>query len=114
MSGHVHSDLPLVARESGVKKLVDGWETYTLYIERLVMSNNTMHHDDYANGPYSLGGFKGRSSKKNAKWIQKGASGKSSSSVSTPIQIFAAALVGVPALAFLGVVAFIVNGHLNG
>ena len=96
-----------------MSRLADCWETYTLYIESLVMSNNTMSHDDYANGPYSLGGFKGRSSKKNAKWIQKGGSGKSSSSVTTPIQIFAVTLVAVPALLIAYVVGYLVVGHIN-
>lgn len=93
------------------RDIANDWETYTLYIERLVMADNTMNHDDFAHGPYSLGGFKGRASKRNAKWIQKGGSGKSSSSVSTPIQIFAVTLVAVPALLIAYVIGYVVVGN---
>lgn len=101
-----------------MRSLLDHWETYTHYIEYLVMSNYVMgQHDDFANGPHSLGGFKGRASKKNAKWKQKGANkksaGKSSSSVTLPIQIFAAMLVGIPALTMVGLIVFVVMGHVN-
>lgn len=54
------------------------------------------------NGPYSLGGFRGKSSRRKAKWNQKGASrpskggNKSSGSAHGSIKVLAYSVVGVP------------------